>query len=90
MAQFQSLTPGIKVSGRAILTFVAGMDRFRERALRILESHGIHARETEGWYPQQAWLDALKTIAEEIAPTPSIASAPRSRNMPDSTPIWTR
>ena len=66
MAQFYALAPGVEVNGAAVLSVVRGMVAFEDMALGILAAHGIVAPKEGEWYPQQAWLDAFREIAERI------------------------
>jgi len=45
-----------------------GMGAFGPTATQILERHGIKSPEAQGWYSQQAWLDAFREIAQSIGP----------------------
>ena len=42
------------------------MGPYKETGLKILAEHGIANPQPGHWYPQQAWLDAFKAIAEKI------------------------
>ncbi len=66
MAQFQAYSPQVMVNGQTVLSVVAGMGAFKETALRLLELHGISDPRADAWYPQQAWLDAFRDIAQRI------------------------
>jgi hypothetical protein len=66
MAQFQAYEPRVMVNGQTVLAVVAGMGAFRETAVRLLERHAIVNPQPSAWYPQQAWLDAFREIAEQI------------------------
>jgi hypothetical protein len=66
MAQFVSIDQNVRVSGSAVLAIVEGMGTYKLMALRILKENGIVDPEKEKWYPQQAWLDAFRMIAEHI------------------------
>ena len=66
MAQFQAFSPQVAVNGPTVLSVMSGMGAFQETAARILQRHGIPKPELTGWYPQQAWLNAFKEIAETI------------------------
>lgn len=68
MAEFICYTPGIELSGRNILSVVEAMGPFKARGYEILRQHGIDNPVLEGWYSQQDWLDAFKTIYENIGP----------------------
>jgi|EPASupsiteSAE347_1022098.scaffolds.fasta_scaffold19299_2 hypothetical protein len=68
MAQFQAAEEGVEVSGQAVLAFVNGMERLKNKALEILRENGISNPENGKWYSQQAWLNALKNIAEDLGP----------------------
>ena len=61
MAQFQSFDPNVEVSGAAISVIVKAMGN---RALRVLAAHGLDDINPDGWYPQQAWLDAFQELSQ--------------------------
>jgi hypothetical protein len=63
MEAFKALAPGVETSGAAVLSVVAELDDLRNVGLRILARHGIVDPVPEGWYAQQAWLDAFLEIA---------------------------
>lgn len=65
MAQFEAFHPDVEVNGETVLSFVEAMDQGRDRRARILAQHGIEP-EPGQWYPQQAWLDAFREIAETV------------------------
>jgi len=64
MTEFKSFTDGVEVNGETVLSVICAMEGERERALRILASHGIQNPRPGEWYRQQSWLDAFKEIAE--------------------------
>lgn len=66
MAQFQAYDPRVLVNGQTVLSVVAGMGAFKETAVRLLDRHAIANPQPNAWYPQQAWLDAFREIAERI------------------------
>jgi hypothetical protein len=54
------------VNGQTVLAVLSGMGAFKDSGSRILERHGIANPGPAGWYPQQAWLDAFREIAQTI------------------------
>lgn len=66
MAQFKALAEGVEVNGAAVIAVVNGLGSFRDRAESILGLHGIVDPRPGHWYPQQAWLNAFRTISETI------------------------
>jgi hypothetical protein len=68
MAEFRAFRPDVEVCGAAVLALVDGMGQFTTTALKILGKNGIEKPKPDHWYPQQAWLDSFKTIAERIGP----------------------
>jgi len=66
MAQFVSIDKNVRVSGAAVLAVVEGMASNGATGLRILKENGIVDPRSDKWYPQQAWLDAFRRIAEQI------------------------
>jgi len=73
MATYEAFDHSVEVNGQTILTIVEkAMGRFseayQERALQALAAEGITDPDPEEWYPQQTWLNAFETIAEELQP----------------------
>ncbi len=68
MTQFQSIEEGTQVNGQTIMAVVAGLSTFRSVALGYLENAGLAAvvADDRHWYPQQAWLDAFRLIADRL------------------------
>jgi hypothetical protein len=66
--EFVAFRPGVEVYGAVVLSVVEGMGEFKGMAEGILAQNGIRKPQPEAWYPQQAWLNAFKTIAEKIGP----------------------
>ncbi len=65
MAQFKPLAPNVQVNGQTVLSVVDGM-WFKETALRIIRKHGIDNPKPDQFYPQEAWLNAFREIAEKF------------------------
>lgn len=85
MAQFRAFSSGVVVNGQTVLAVVKGMGAFAQTANEILARHGIKSPDPNGWYPQQAWLDAFEEIAKSIGPrtlTQIGASIPNSAKFP--------
>lgn len=61
MSQFIAFAPNVEVNGTTILSITAGMGAI---AHPILVAHGLDNVQRDQWYPQQAWLDAFREIAE--------------------------
>ncbi len=61
MAQFVAFAPGVEVNGTTVMSISAGMGAL---AAPILAAHGLGQTQPHDWYPQQAWLDAFKEIAQ--------------------------
>jgi hypothetical protein len=61
MTQFVAFDSNVEVSGAAILSFVAAMGR---QILPVLAKHGITDPQPDQWYPQQAWLDSFRELAQ--------------------------
>jgi hypothetical protein len=68
MAQFKAFAPGVEVNGETVLSVVAGVPGSEAMAKEILASCGIVDPQAGKWYPQQAWLDAFKKLADEVGP----------------------
>ncbi len=65
MAQFVAFDSRVEVNGDTVLSFINSMDEGQERRWGMLAHHGIEP-EPGQWYPQQAWLDAFRDIAETL------------------------
>ena len=66
MTQFIAFENNVEVKGRAVLSMLEGMEPFRDKALQVLEKHGILSPKKEEWYSQQYWLNAFKEIADKV------------------------
>jgi len=66
MAQFIAYNKEAEVNGQTIMSLIKGMTGYEATALKILEKNGISSITENDWYPQQAWLNAFKEIAEKI------------------------
>ena len=64
MAQFEAFEEGIEVNGETVLSVVDGMGAFKDRSYKFLADNGIREPRPGEWYPQQAWLNAFKAIAQ--------------------------
>jgi hypothetical protein len=87
MAQFKAMAPGVEVNGETVLSVVAGMGVFAEKGKTILSKAGIQNPMPGMWYPQQAWLDAFRIIAETVGPktlTTIGSKIPESAKFPPS------
>jgi len=69
MAQFRAFATGVEVNGETVLSVVAGLGEFEEAGRRILAESGIEDPRLGQWYPQQAWLDAFRSIAGRLGPS---------------------
>ncbi|MFB6193863.1 MAG: hypothetical protein ABEI75_02250, partial [Halobaculum sp.] len=67
MELFEAPDRDAQVRGAAIVSVLEGVPAaFESRAERILADHGIENLDPEGWYAMQSYLDAYRTIVEEI------------------------
>ena len=66
--QFKAFDPKVEVNGQTIFSVVDGMSKHQAMAFEILAKNGIKDLKPNEWYPQQAWLDAFKSISETIGP----------------------
>lgn len=58
---------GIEVNGQTVMSFIDGVpSAFEEKTRTILADNGIENPDTDEWYPQQAWLDALSEIEKKV------------------------
>lgn len=73
MASYEAFDRDVEVNGQTVRTIVEeGMGRFtdayRERAVAALAEEGVTDPTPGEWYPQQAWLNAFETIADQLQP----------------------
>lgn len=73
MVQFEAFDSDVEVHGQTILLVVdEALIRFskayQERAREALAESGIENPKADEWYPQQAWLDTFRVIADELEP----------------------
>lgn len=66
MAQFEPFAQSVQVNGETVLSVVAGVGTFRDRALAILGENHIVNPQPGKWYAQSDWLSAFKTISERM------------------------
>jgi hypothetical protein len=67
MPQFKAFSPDVEIWGGSLLAMVDGLASAgvpREEALVLLDRGGVQGLEREGWYSQQALLDALREAGE--------------------------
>lgn len=90
MAPYEAFDQDVEIKGQTVLQVVeTAIGRFsqeyQDRANAALTKENIVDPAPEEWYPQQAWLNAFETIAEDLEPhvldrlgeqLPSIASWP--------------
>lgn len=61
-----------EVSGQTVLSVVEGVGQFssvyRDRALDVLDNHGLPEPEEGEWYSWEAYLDAFEELTETIGP----------------------
>jgi predicted hydrocarbon binding protein len=70
MTVFRPFEGGVEVKGQAILSIVNGVpSAFTHRAEEILADNGIEDIDPEEWYPQEAYLDAYREVAENVGET---------------------
>lgn len=62
MAEYVPLDKDVEVIGAAVMSVVSGLG---DRAIPILEKHGLYPIDMEGWYPQKSWLEAMHELNEE-------------------------
>lgn len=68
MVEFKARASRVEVSGAAVLAVLKGMGAFEAMGRRFLADNGIVDPSEANWYPQQAWLDTFRTIAERVGP----------------------
>jgi hypothetical protein len=72
MVQYEPFEGGVEARGRTVLAIEEGISRFRDeyrtRVRTVLSKQGIEDPEPDDWYAQEAELDVLETIAEDLGP----------------------
>jgi hypothetical protein len=66
MPRYVAFRPGILVLGESVLGVTHAMGRYAVLAENALSRQGIKSVQPEGWYPQQAFLNAFREVAFEI------------------------
>jgi hypothetical protein len=66
MPRYVAFRPGILVLGQSVLAFIHAMGRYALLAENALARQGIKSVQPDGWYPQQAFLNAFREVAFEI------------------------
>ena len=67
--EFKAIDPKMKVNGQTIMSVVDGMGTFGKMGKDFLAQAGLPKEiDLDGWYSQQAWLDAFKLISKKIGP----------------------
>lgn len=72
MAQFETFEDGVEVNGKAVSSMLAGVGElssvFEKRMKETLDEKGIGEPQPDEWYPQQAYLESFKSVADTIGP----------------------
>ena len=68
MSVFESYASGVQVNGESIMAVVEGMGAFQNRAFDILANHHIDNPSPGNWYDLQSYLNAFRTISDELGP----------------------
>ncbi len=66
VAQFKAFSSDVEISGQSVGSVLAGMGVFKPLGLSVLERNGIVDPQPGRWFPQQAWLDAFRALADRI------------------------
>jgi hypothetical protein len=64
--RYVTFRPGILVFGRSVLAFIHALGRYTNLAENALARQGIRGVQPNGWYPQQAFLNAFREISFEL------------------------
>lgn len=68
--QYRAFEPGIEILGTSMLAMVGGFRPLRAIVDRMLCREGLldspEVVDLDGWYSQQAWLDALREVDERF------------------------
>lgn len=65
MAQFVAINENVEVNRQTVLSIVNSMEKGKDKRFEILLQNGINPEEKE-WFNQQKWLNAFKTISNEL------------------------
>lgn len=72
MPEHKVVSDDAEVSGQTVRSVVEGVGQFssayKQRALDILDSHGLPEPEEDEWYSWQAYIDAFEELADTIGP----------------------
>jgi hypothetical protein len=72
MPQYEAFSQDAEVNGRSVRSIVEGVGQFssayKERALEILDNHGLPEPEEGEWYSMQAYLDAFAELTDTVGP----------------------
>ena len=68
VAQFIAYNKRVEVSGEVVFALLKGVDAYKKDALATLKANGIDKPVITNWYPQQAYLNAFKSISEKLGP----------------------
>ena len=71
--QFKIFEPDVEVNGQTVYSIIAGLGYFTNLSRRYFSKVNIGTVinkelkiDMNGWYPQYAWLEAFKNIAEQV------------------------
>ncbi|WP_132059760.1 hypothetical protein [Halorussus amylolyticus] len=72
MPQYEAFSANSEVNGRSVRSIVEGVGQFssayKDRALDILDNHGLPEPEVGTWYSLQSYLDAFEELADTVGP----------------------
>lgn len=73
MAEYEAFDRDVEVHGQTILTVIDDAlarfsEEYRRKAHEVLAEEGIADPAPDEWYPQQAWLNTVEAIADELEP----------------------
>jgi hypothetical protein len=63
--EFKAFSEDVQVIGGGIISFINAFSQ-KDLALKILSKHGIDNVQSEEWYSQQSYFDAMKELEEII------------------------
>lgn len=73
MTQYEAFDQNVEVHGQTILTVIDDAlarfsEEYRLKAREALANNGVEDPAPDEWYPQQAWLNTIEAVAEELEP----------------------
>jgi hypothetical protein len=62
---FEASSSAVQVDGRTVLSVISGI-MIRSVGQELLRREGLSELTSDGWFPQQAWLNVFRVISERL------------------------